>query len=378
VRAREVFLSAPGQVSPTGTGVPSLVTALGERDWRPELGLELPDAPPLPVAACRTFTTQGHLPPMVARRLDRPARLLAVAARESLAALGPELPWPGSRTGVSAATGNAGTEALFQVLRAVFLASPDEAPPMQFPSTVANAPASQLAILEKLSGPNVTFAEKQVGGLRALIEAGRMIGHGRADAVLAAAVDEAQWLNAECYRRLRATATTAASGLTVGEGAAVLVAEEGRRDGAVRLAGWGAASTPTTTYLFPSEPAALASAMRDALARAGRDATDIDLVVSMADGSPALARLESAALAAVLGAHRPAAFAMADRTGEGSFAGLLRVVAALLALGSRVIPAWDPPNHLSETGFRRLERPPRAALVAGVAGGGSALAVVLD
>ena len=75
---------------------------------------------------------------------------------------------------------------------------------MQFPSTVANAPASQLAILEKLAGPNVTFAEKQVGGLRALIEAGRLLRHGRADAVIAAAVDEAHWLNAEGYERLGA------------------------------------------------------------------------------------------------------------------------------------------------------------------------------
>ena len=83
----------------------------------PRPGLGRPEAPPLPVAAGRDFSTAGVLPPLVARRLDRPARFLVVAAREALQALGEPLPWDRERVGAWAGTWNAGTAALLEVLR---------------------------------------------------------------------------------------------------------------------------------------------------------------------------------------------------------------------------------------------------------------------
>ena len=371
----DLFIRAHGQVSAAGTGVPQLLARLADPGWRPPLALERPDAAPLPVATCAAFTTQGVLPPLVARRLDRPARLLAVAAREALAT---PLPCAPARVGVSAATGNAGTDALFQVLRTVLEAGPEEAPPMLFPSTVANAPASQVAILEKLAGPNLTFAEKQAGGLRALAESTRLLRHGRADAVIVAAVDEAQWLNAESYHRLRALARPGREGMVLGEGAVALTVAAGHPGRpCARLAGWGSSSAPTAPWRYPADAAPLARAVAAALQRAGLAAGEVDLVVSMANGSPALADLETALLARLFPGRRPAALATADRLGEGSFAGLLRVLVAALALTGEAAPAWPVPAHLAAAGFAPLAGVPRTALVAGQAGGGSAVAVVL-
>lgn len=373
-----LLVRAIGQVSCAGTGTAALLERLGEADWRPRLHLERPDAAPLPVAACGEFSSTGVLPPLLARRLDRPARLLAVAAREALSPLGENLPWPRGRVGVSAATGNAGTEALYQVLRAVFLAGPDEAPPMQFPSTVANAAASQLGILEKLTGPNLTFAEKQVGGLRALGEAGRLLAHGRADAVLAAAVDEAQWLNAESYDRLAVTRREGRPGFTLGEGAVVLlVSGEGGPAPLARIAGWASSSQPTATYRYPAKPDALVRAAEAALRQAGMAAGDVELVVSMANGSSALAALELATLTRLFPGHRPAALSLTDRLGEGSFASLLRVAVAVLAVAGQARPRWGAPPHLASAGFAAPADGARTALVTGVAGGGSAIAVVV-
>ena len=373
-----VFIRSAGQVTAAGTGVPQLVARLGDHAWHPELGLDRPDALPLPVATCSTFTTQGFLPPLVARRLDRPARLLAVAAREAMAASGAPLPWSPARIGVSAASGNAGTEALFQVLTTVFQVGPAEAPPMQFPSTVANAPASQLAIIEKLAGPNVTFAEKQVGGLRALVEAGRLLRRGRADAMIAAAVDEAQWLNAESYDRLGALRRADRAGFVLGEGAvALLIAREHPGVPCARLAGLGASSSPTTTYSYPTEPGALVRAIESALDSAELAAGDIELVMSMANGAPALVHLESASLARIFGRLRPATVAITERVGEGSFASLLRVLVATLVITGEATPAWGLPAHLAAAGFALPQSAPRTALIAGVAGGGSAIAVIL-
>mgnify|MGYP005848496239 CR=1 FL=1 len=373
-----LVVGSVGAVTAAGTGVPALVEALAQPRWQPELGLPRPDAPPLPVATCRGFSPQGHLPPLVARRLDRPARLLAVAAREALRAIGEGLPWPRDEVGVSAGTGNAGTDALVEVLKAVFFASPEEAPPMRFPSTVANAPASQLAILEKLGGPNLTFAEKQAGGLRAVVEAARLLQRRRAVAVLACGVDEAQWLNAEAYHRLRFSRRFLhGRGAILGEGAAVLLlTPPATLPPLARLAGWGAAALPAPTHLYPASGEALARAIAQAVGRAGLTAADLDLVVSLHSGAPHLATLEVDAILAVLGDRRPAALAVTDRLGEGAFASALRALVAVLALAGTPV-AWPAPSHLAALGFPDLTSRPRTALVTAVAGGGSAVAAVL-
>lgn len=372
------YIRTAGAVTAAGTGLAALLRAAGDAEWRPELGLERPDAAPLPVATCRGFTTGNIVPPLVARRLDRPARLLAVAAREALRAAGEPLPWDRERIGVTAGTWNAGTSALVEVLRAVFLASPQEAPPAQFPSTVANAPASQLGILDALGGPNVTFAEKQVGGLRAITEAARTLATGRADAVVACAVDEADWLNAEGYERLRALAAPGRPGMVLGEAAIALVmaADPGAAPLAV-VRGWGSASAPAAPHRYPDEATALITACAGALARAGLAPSEIDLVASAANGVPALAALELDALGAVFGRHRPAAVAAASRLGDGAAGGAARVLLAAAAVAGAVRPAWECPPHLAAAGYGAVAARPRAALVPGLAGGGSAVALVV-
>jgi 3-oxoacyl-[acyl-carrier-protein] synthase II len=372
------YVRAVGAVTPAGVGIDALVHALRETDWQPVLGLERPDAPALPVARCRDFEARQYLPPLVVRRLDRSARLLAVAAREAAGAERGPMPWPPERTGVCAGTWNAGTDALLDVLRTVFLASPDEAPPMQFPSTVANAPASQLAILEKWSGPNLTFAEKQVGGVRAVAEAVALIRRRRADAVIAGGVDEAQWLNAEGYWRLGTLRQPGRPGMVLAEGAAVaLLSRDAGPAPLAVLAGSGSAASPAPPHRYPEDAEGLVTACRSALETAGLEPAGVDAILGLSNGLPRLAAIEREALEAVFGRHRPAALALGERVGEGAFTGALRVVVAALAIAGRVLPAWPPPDHLAGAGFSGLRRAPRSVLVPALAGGGSAVAVVL-
>jgi 3-oxoacyl-[acyl-carrier-protein] synthase II len=374
-----LWVRGAGAVTPAGVGVEALARALVDSAWRRVDGLERPDGPPLPVLACRDFVARDHLPPLVARRLDRPARLLAVAAREALAAEGGELPWPRERVGVAAGTWNAGSEAMFEVVRTVLTVAPDEAPPMLFPSTVANAAASQLGILERLAGPNLTCTEKQASGLRAIVEAGRLLRRGRADAVLACGVDEAHWTYVEAHARLRALRSDRRAGAVPGEGAVALLlaATPGERP-LGRIAGWGAASAPAPPHRYPDSPAPLVAACTAALERAGLGPAGVDLVVSLANGLPELERLERNALDELLGAHRPAALAVTDRLGEGGHAATARALAALLAVSGRLPAVWPAPAHLVAAGFVTLAGgTPRAALLPALAAGGSALAIVV-
>ncbi len=364
-----------GTVSPAGTGTDALIAALSEPDWRPRLGLAGPNTTIGAVATCPGFEVKGLLPPMVARRMDRPSRLLAVAAREALAAGGGSRPWPPHRTAVTAGTWNAGTDALVEILRTVFLASPDEAPPMQFPSTVANAAASQLGILEKLSGPNLTFAEKQVGGLRAVAEAARLIDTGRADAAVAGGVDEAQWLNAEGYERIGVLQR----GMVLGEGAAaLLLAADPGPAPLARIAGWGSASSPAAPWAYPDDALGLVAACRSALDRAGLTPGDVDTVVSLHNGLAAADALEARALAVLFGGTPPAAVSLTHRLGEGAVAGALRIAVAALMAAGRVEPAWPLPGAQTAAGLARPAAPPRTVLVTGVAGGGSSVAVLVS
>jgi hypothetical protein len=79
---------------------------------------------------------------------------------------------------------------------------------------------------------------------------------------------------------------------------------------------------------------------------------------------------------AVFGGHRPATVGIADRLGEGAAGGVLRAVIAAMTVAGAVLPAWSCPPHLAAAGYRALARSPRTALVGGLAGGGSAVALV--
>lgn len=378
---RPVFIRAAGAVTAAGTGVDALRRAMADPQWTPVLGIDRPDGSSLPVATCGDFNTRDHLSPLVARRLDRPARLLAVAAREALAQLGDPLPWERPRFGLTAGTSNAGTSALIEVLRVVFLGDPDEAPPAQFPSSVANAPASQVGILEKLGGPNLTFAEKQVGGIRAVIEAARLFDRSRADAMLACGVDEANWVNAEGYRRLGTLRAPGRAGQVLGEGAAALVlAPETGPAPLARLAGWASASSSALPWQYPADADALVRACREAVAMAGLEAGDIDCFCTLANGIPALDRLETELVRKVFRGQRPGVINVAP-LGEGAFAGTLRVLVAAFAVGGNGEARWPVPAHLAAEHLASSAdsaRRPRHVLVPGLAGGGSAVAVVVS
>jgi 3-oxoacyl-(acyl-carrier-protein) synthase len=372
-----VYVRAAGAVTAAGVGLEALRAATAETGWLPELGLARPDGPPLPVVTCRDFRPKEHLSPLLARRLNQPAKLLAVAAHEALTALGRPLPWEDTRFAVTCGTTNAGTSAILEILQVVFLGNPDQSPPAQFLATIAHAPASQVSILEELRGPNVTFAEKQVGGLRALVEASRLLDRSRADAVLACGVDEAHWLTAEGYRRLGAARRPGGAGMVLGEGAIALALAltPGPRPLAL-LAGWGSASTPALPWCYPDRADGLVRACQLALAMAGVVPAEVDSLCTFANGVPRLDRLEEAMVRTVFGDHRPSVINMAP-LGEGSFAGSLRALAAIGAIAGRLQPCWPPPEHLAALGCAGCTDRPRCVLVPGVAAGGSAVAVVL-
>ena len=276
------------------------------------------------------------------------------------------------------APGTPGTAALVEVLQAIFLTTPEEAPPAQFPSSITNAPASQLGILEKLGGPNLTFVEKQASGLRAVVEAARLLDHARAEAVLACGVDEAQWLNAEGFDRLGVLARPGRAGMRLGEGAAVLLLSPTPSDTSLaRLAGWGMASSCSEPWLYPEDPRRPRPGVPPGAGRR-RHGRRRHRPRDVARQRHPLPRRPRAGRPPGRARGPPPRRAGAERAPRrGRFASTLRALVAALVVSGRVMPAWIPAPHLADAGYRPLAARPRSALVTAMAAGGSCLAAVL-
>jgi 3-oxoacyl-[acyl-carrier-protein] synthase II len=323
------------------------------------------------VALCDGFTSQPEIPPMKARRFDRGSQFAIVACAGAIARAGYDVGSDPGAIGIALGTGSAGAGALTEFLRVLLTESPEAAPPFHFANTVANAPASQVSIELKLHGPNVTVTQKDPSALNALLFATLALSSGKARAMLVGGVDEWNPVYALGFDRVSALrGDKRASGIVQGEGAFALLLEEetsARARGArplARLLGVGLAGVPTEPYRFAPDPAAMARAVRGALADAGVAPEGIGLWLPSRDGVEEMDAAEVAAMRDVFGAAPPELL-VKPAIGEMAAAGAGQLVAACLALS-------DPAGPFAEG------RRPRRALVNSFGAGGNFLAAVLE
>jgi 3-oxoacyl-[acyl-carrier-protein] synthase II len=291
------------------------------------------------VARYDSFTPQPEIPAMKARRFDRGSQFAILACAQAIAESGYDVASAPQSIGIALGTGSAGAGALTEFLKVLLLESPEAAPPFHFPNTVANAPASQVSIELKLHGPNVTITQKDPSGLNALLFASLALSSGRARAMLAGAVDEWNAVYAMGFDRVGALrGEKRASGIVQGEGGfAVLLEneEDARARNArplARLAGLGTAGVPTEPYRFAPDRAAIARAMRGALASAGAEPRDVQLWFPSANGVEEMDRAEEAVTCELFGGTPPRAIFVKQAIGEMAAAGGAQIVAACRAL----------------------------------------------
>ncbi|GHO89522.1 beta-ketoacyl-[acyl-carrier-protein] synthase family protein [Dictyobacter formicarum] len=188
---------------------------------------------------------------------------------------------------------------------------PQYVSPMEAPNTLANAPASHLAIRLKARAFNTTIATGQCAGLDTLGYAAKALYESRARQVVAGAVEElssaalwvyrnSQVLPLERLEDVGRPFDPLSSGWLPGEGAAVLVLErqnEALERGAhplAELAGWSSGFAPLQTT--EKRASVLVRVARQALAVAGLTPADVDVVVSGANGLQAQDQAEALAL----------------------------------------------------------------------------------
>jgi 3-oxoacyl-(acyl-carrier-protein) synthase len=224
------------------------------------------------------------------------------------------------------------TEAFFQ---SIAVNGYDKSDPIIFPETLTNAPASHVARVFGLHGPNITLTHKGVSGEAALLEAASLLRGGQADLAIVLAGDTLtraryEWyeaasaLSRACFSQEPAPApfSPERDGFVPGENATAVVMESGHRArsrGAPVYAGF-------RSGFMSSNPKSAVSVTRRALA--GSSPSDVRLVVASANGSRDLDDMEKATIDEVLG-HAAPVIAPKASLGDSDSGGILRFIVAL-------------------------------------------------
>ncbi len=344
----EVVVTGLGAVTPLGVGA----ATLHERWAAGICGIKDGEG------ACDEFVASEHFSVKEARRADRFAQLVLVAAREALgdAGWGDELPYDPTRVGAIIGTGIGGIGTIETNDRALFETGPKHVSPLAVPLMMGNAGAAAVSMRHGLQGPSYGVVSACAAGTHAIGSAMRAIQYGDATAVVAGGTEASLTpLSRAAFVAVDALSPTGISrpfdvrrdGFVMGEGAGVLVLENGeaaRARGARILAvvrGYGATSDAHHITAPPPDGSGAARAIARALEDAEVTPADIVYVNAHGTSTPINDRAETAAIKTALGDRAHEIPISSTKSAIGHLlgaAGAVEAVATILALRNRTIP----------------------------------------
>src|SRR5215471_13822759 len=325
--ANRVFITGAGIITPLGDSLSKLhselcagrgavdrVSRFETQGLACHLGAEL-----------GSFSAERYLGKGNIRPLDRTSQLVAAAAGLALEDSG----WAAEmrraqEVGLVLGTMFCSVHTISEFDRRAVAAGPTYASPMSFANTVINAAAGQTAIWHKLRGINSTIASGASSGLQAIAYATQLIAAGQATALLAGGAEELCFESFLAFNRagllcgsnhlsgdFHIPFDVRRNGFALGEGAAVLMLEEGRfavKRGARLLAevrGCGSAYDTSRGENEQRSIEAISRSVGIALEDARMAAGEIGCLSASANGSVAGDRREAMGTASILG-HRAA------------------------------------------------------------------------
>ncbi|MCW1096966.1 MULTISPECIES: ketosynthase chain-length factor [Streptomyces] len=396
-----VVVTGLGVAAPTGLGAREHWAAtLGGRSGIGRLTRFDPSGYPAKLAGEITgFAAEEHLPGRLIPQTDRMTRLALAAADWALAdaAVRPD-ELASFDMGVVTASASGGFEFGQNELRKLWSQGSQYVSAYQSFAWFYAVNSGQISIRNGMKGPSGVVVSDQAGGLDAVAQARRQIRKGTR-LVVSGGVDASLcpwgWVAQLAGGRLSTSEDPArayvpfdrdACGHVPGEGGAILIlesAESARERGAPsygEIAGYGATFDPRPGS---GRPPGLRKAVELALADAGAQPADVDVVFADAAGVPDLDRAEAAALTQVFGPHGVPVSVPKTMTGRlYSGAAPLDLTTALLALRDGIVPATVNVKLSPEYGMDLVvDRPRRlglrTALVLARGYGGFNSAVVL-
>lgn len=341
-------MTGVGAVTPLGVGA----GVLYDRWSAGEIGITAGEAP------CARFEPLDFFSRKEARRADRFTQFALAAAQEALAHAGwnDDAPYDHARLGCVLGTGIGGLGTLESNFGVLHDQGPDKVAPLAVPLMMGNAGSAAIAMRHDLRGPVFGVVSACAAGANAIATAVRMVQCGDADAVVTGGSESALTpLARAAFGALDATSTSGIcrpfdvrrDGFVMGEGAGVLVVEEGemaRARGATILAtirGVGQTSDAHHLTAPRADGAGAAAAMQAALADAGLQAGDVDYVNAHGTSTPLNDRSETIAIKSALGSRAHEIPVSSTKSAVGHLlgaAGAVEAIATIHTLRGRIVP----------------------------------------
>jgi 3-oxoacyl-[acyl-carrier-protein] synthase II len=342
---REIVVTGVGAVTPLGIGARTLY----ER-WRDGVS-GIQDG----VGAATEFDPTEHLSIKEARRADRFSQFAMVASDEALAEAGwsEELPYDAARVATLIGTGIGGIGTLEANHKLLLEKGPKAVSPLSIPLLMGNAASAAVSMRHDLRGQSFATLSACAAGAHAIGTACRMIQCGDADAVVTGGSEAALTpLATAAFAALDALSDVGISrpfdaqrdGFVMGEGAAVLVLEDGDRARArganilARVAGYGASSDAYHLTAPDKAGTGAVAAMKAALRDAGYGPQDVVYVNAHGTSTPLNDRAETIAIKEVLGTGVPVSSLKSAIGHLLGAAGAVEAVATILAMRDRIAP----------------------------------------
>ncbi|MER7466231.1 ketosynthase chain-length factor [Streptomyces sp. NPDC097981] len=398
-RTATAVFTGIGVTAPNGLGAEAWWDAVlrGESGIRPLTRFDASGYPVRLAGEIPGFVDEDHVPSRLLPQTDRVTRLSLAAAKEALDDAGADpAQLPQYAAGVVTASSAGGFEFGQRELEALWSKGGQHVSAYQSFAWFYAVNSGQISIRHGLRGPSGVIVTEGAGGLDAVAQARRQLRKG-ASLMVTGAVDasicpwgwaahlaEGRMSQVQDPARAYLPFDAEASGHIVGEGGALLVLEDAEAARARGARTYGSFAGYAATFDGPDTPR-LADAARLALADAGLDAADVDVVFADAAGERAADRAEAEAITALFGPRGVPVTAPKSMTGRLLSGGAsLDLAAALFTLRDQVVPpttgtvrpADDCPLDLV-TGAPRTGTALRTALVlARGRGGFNAAAVV--
>jgi 3-oxoacyl-[acyl-carrier-protein] synthase II len=344
----EVVVTGVGAVTPLGVGADTLY----ERWAAGEVAVKDGEAPATSFNPLDFFTRKE------ARRSDRFSQFALAAAQEALGQAGwlDDKPYEPGRIGCVLGTGIGGLGTLETNYGALFEGGPEKVAPLAVPLMMGNAGSASIAMRNDLRGPVFGIVSACAAGANAIATSVRMIQTGDADAVVAGGSEAALTALARAaFAALDAVSNVGISrpfdarrdGFIMGEGAGVLVLEDGekaRARGAQILAvvrGVGQTSDAHHLTAPRADGLGAAAAIEAALADAGIEPAEVDYVNAHGTSTPLNDRSETVAIKLALGERAHEIPVSSTKSSIGHLlgaAGAVEAIATIATLREGTVP----------------------------------------
>lgn len=347
-----VVITGMGAISAYGVGVEALLNGVGSKRSAIESS-DLLAGHPCDLAAMipTDFVAAEHLPPKLARKMDRSQAIGAIAAQEAIrSALGAISVDEQCGLFMGSAFGPLeSVESSFKLLKSKRNTRYNPVSLLRFQF---NGLTAWPAIQHNLRGPNEAVAAFQASGLITVGQAARYIREGQTQQMVAGAADtirEEVHVALTGAGAIHSDPTTPpglrafdenARGTILGEGAGAFFLEDearaAERDAVVhaQVLGMGQAHTGCPPDRTSVDPSALVAAIGACLVEAEMAPENIELIVATGSGIPAEDRVEADAIALALGDQTAGTPILALKGYTGHTMGASGVLEAMIAIHS--------------------------------------------